>query len=319
MRYVIYGAGAIGGGIGARLFQHGQEVVLIARGAHLEAILRDGLTTRTPDETLTQMVPAVSHPSEIEWQAGDIVLLTMKSQDTQAALEALRSAAGDVPVICAQNGVANERMAARLFSRVYGMVVWMPATHLAPGEVIIHSGPASGLLDAGLYTTGTDEIIIAATAGINASGFVARPDAAIMRMKHAKLLTNLANTVQALCGTAPAGTIVTRLRDEALMAYDAAGIDSATVEELRGLTDQVSIRPVPGVDMRAGGSTWQSMSTGRPLETDYLNGEISLLGILHGVRTPVNRMVQMAAAEATRDRREPGSYTPEELLARISE
>lgn len=319
MRIIIYGAGAIGGGIGGRLRQHGHETVLIARGKHLEAMKANGLALRTPDEAVNLDVAAVGHPSEIEWRQGDVVVLTMKSQDTQAALEALRASAGDIPVVCAQNGVANERMAARLFSRVYGMVVWMPATHLAPGEVIIHSAPASGLLDAGRYPTGSDDVIAEATSIIAASGFVARPDPVIMRMKYAKLLTNLANTVQALCGTAPAGTIVTRLRDEALMAYDAAGIDSATVEELRGLTDQVSIRPVPGVDMRAGGSTWQSMSTGRSLETDYLNGEISLLGALHGIRTPVNRMVQMVAVEAMQERREPGSYAPEELLARIME
>ena len=316
---MVYGAGAIGGGIGARLHQRGEDVVLIARGPHLEAMQRDGITLRTPDETVTLRVTAVGHPSEIDWRPDDVVLLTMKSQDTQAALETLRDEGGDVPVICAQNGVANERMAARLFSRVYGMVVWMPATHLAPGEVIIHSAPASGLLDAGRYPSGTDEIIDEVTSGIAASGFVARPDPAIMRMKYAKLQTNLANTVQALCGNSPAGTIVTRLRDEALMAYEAAGIDSATVEDLRGLTDQVSIRPVEGAEMRAGGSTWQSMTTGRSLETDYLNGEISVLGTLHGVPTPVNRMVQMAAAEAVRERREPGSYTVEELLGRIGE
>jgi 2-dehydropantoate 2-reductase len=264
-------------------------------------------------------VAAVGHPSKIDWHPDDIVFLTMKSQDTQAALETLRDAAGDVPVVCAQNGVANERMAARLFSRVYGMVIWMPATNLEPGEVIVHSAPASGLLDAGCYPEGVDHLIDMATMKLRESAFVARPDPAIMRMKYAKLLTNLANTVQALCGAAPAGTIVTRLRDEALTAYEAAGIDSATVEELRGLTDQVSIKPVPGVEMRAGGSTWQSMTKGGSLETDYLNGEISLLGALHGVLTPVNRMVQMAAAEAVRDRRAPGSYTAEELLARITE
>jgi 2-dehydropantoate 2-reductase len=319
MRFIIYGAGAIGGGIGGKLHAAGHDTVLIARGAHLEAMRDRGLILRTPDETTVQDVQAASHPGEIEWRAGEVVILAMKSQDTQAALEALRDAAGDVPVVCAQNGVANERMAARLFSHAYGMVVWMPATCLEPGEVIVHSAPAAGLLDCGRYPSGTDIVISEVAAALTHAGFVARPDAAIMRMKYAKLLTNLANTVQALCGTAPAGTIVTRLRDEALMAYEAAGIDSATVEDLRGLTDQVSIRPVPGVEMRAGGSTWQSLTTGRPLETDYLNGEISLLGTLHGVPTPVNRMVQAAAAEAVRLNREPGSYTVEELLGRIDE
>jgi 2-dehydropantoate 2-reductase len=318
MRYVIYGAGAIGGGIGARLAQKGHDVTLIARGAHLEALRTNGLTLRTPDETVTLSIPAVAHPSEIKWAPDHAVILTMKSQDTLAALEVLRDAAGDVPVVCAQNGVANERTAARLFSRVYATVVWMPATHLVPGEIIVHSSPASGLLDTGLYPNGTDELAEAVTGDLSDSGFVARPDPAIMRMKYAKLLTNLANIVQALCGDAPAGDIVRRVRDEALMAYDAAGIDSATVEELRGLTDRVGIQPVPGIEMRAGGSTWQSMTKGGSLETDYLNGEISLLGALHGVPTPVNRMLQAVAAEAVRDRREVGSYTPADLLARLA-
>ena len=317
MRYVIYGAGAIGGGIGARLFQAGHDVVLIARGAHLEAIKREGLLLRTPDQTATLPVPVAGHPSEIEWRPDDVVILTMKSQDTQEALEALRDSAGDVPVICAQNGVANERLALRLFSRVYGTVVWMPATHLSPGEVIVHSAPASGLLDTGCYPEGTDHLADMVCMHLSDSGFVARPDPKIMRMKYAKLLTNLSNIVQALCGDAPAGDLVRRVRDEALMAYDAAGVDSATVEDLRGLTDKVSIQPVPGVEMRAGGSTWQSMTKGGSLETDYLNGEIALLGGLHGAPSPVNRMLMTVAAEAVRERRGPGSYTPEELLRRL--
>ena len=49
MRYIVYGAGAVGGVIGARLFQAGHDVVLIARGPHLDAIRERGLTFETPD------------------------------------------------------------------------------------------------------------------------------------------------------------------------------------------------------------------------------------------------------------------------------
>ncbi len=69
MRYVIYGAGAIGGTIGARLAQHGHDVALIARGPHLEALRDDGLTLRTPDETVTQKIAVAGHPHEIDWRA----------------------------------------------------------------------------------------------------------------------------------------------------------------------------------------------------------------------------------------------------------
>jgi len=316
MRYVIYGAGAIGGTIGARLAQNGREVALIARGPHLEAMRRDGLTLRTPDETITQKIPAYGHPNEIDWQPDDVAVLAMKTQDTSNALAALRSAASDVPVVCAQNGVANERMAARIFSRVYGMVVWLPGTHLQPGEVIAHSSPIAGILHTGLYPQGTDDLIEAVATDLRASGFASQPDEKIMRLKYAKLLSNLLNIVQALCSGA-AGDIVRAVREEALAAYAAAAVDCAGPEELGERVKGITVKPVPGFESRLGGSTWQSLSRGGSLETDYLNGEITLLGALHGVPTPYNRMLQAAAAEASRDNREPDSYTPEELLAHL--
>ena len=316
MRYVIYGAGAIGGTIGARLAQNGREVALIARGPHLEAIRRDGLTLRTPDETITQKIPAYGHPNEIDWQPDDVAVLAMKTQDTSNALAALRSAASDVPVVCAQNGVANERMAARIFSRVYGMVVWLPGTHLQPGEVIAHSSPIAGILHTGLYPQGTDDLIEAVATDLRASGFASQPDEKITRLKYAKLLSNLLNIVQALCSGA-AGDIVRAVREEALAAYAAAAVDCAGPEELSERVKGITVKPVPGFESRLGGSTWQSLSRGGSLETDYLNGEITLLGALHSVPTPYNRMLQAAAAEASRNNREPDSYTPEELLAHL--
>ena len=60
MRYIIYGAGAVGGVIGARLFEHDRDVVLIARGAHLEAIRERGLTIETPSSSREASIPAVA-------------------------------------------------------------------------------------------------------------------------------------------------------------------------------------------------------------------------------------------------------------------
>jgi 2-dehydropantoate 2-reductase len=318
MRYVIYGAGAIGGSLGAKLFAAGREVVLIARGGHLAVLRERGLTLTTPDGDVTQRIPAAGHPSEIEWQDGDVVLLTVKSQDTQGALEDLRSAAGDVPVVCAQNGVANERMALRLFSRVYGMVVVMPSTHLEPGLVLMHSGVPGGMLDPGRYPEGVDATAEAVAADITAAGFICRADPKIMRLKYAKLLTNLMNSVQALCGLeAAAGDIVRGVRAEAIACYEVAGVDCATPEEFSERVREVIGRQAGNAE-RSGGSTWQSLARGAgSLETDYLNGEIALLGALHGVPTPYNRMLQHTAAEAARLGRKPGSYTVEELLARV--
>jgi len=150
--------------IGARLFQHEREVVLIARGAHFDAIRENGLSFETASGTETLRIAAVSRPSEVHFHADDVVIMTTKTQHSEAALDDLRAAAGAaVPVVCAQNGVENERMALRRFRNVYAMLVFLPATHLVPGVVQAHAMPVSGVLDAGRYPAGVDGVITTVT------------------------------------------------------------------------------------------------------------------------------------------------------------
>lgn len=319
MRYVIYGAGAVGGCIGARLFERGHEIVLIARGSHLDAMRRHGLVVRTPDSASALPIPAVGHPSEIEWRSDDVVLLSVKSQHTVGALNDLRAeAAANVPVVCAQNGVANERMALRRFSQVYAMMVMLPATHMQPGEVAMYASPVGGILDMGCYPTEIDALVERVVSDLTAADFDSRADAAVMRRKYAKLIENLANAVQALCGLeANAGDLVRAVRAEGARVLRAANIDFATEGEMDARRAQMmgGLRPIEG--QARGGSTWQSLARGAgSIETDYLNGEIALIGTEHGVPTPYNRMLQRASAEAVRDGREPGSFSVDELLAR---
>jgi 2-dehydropantoate 2-reductase len=317
VRYIVYGAGAIGGGIGGRLAAAGRDVVLIARGPHLDRLRADGLTLRAPDGDTTLPVPAVGHPGEITFHDDDVVVLAMKSQDTAPALDALRAVAGNgMPVVCAQNGVDNERMAARRFWRVYAMLVYMPATFLEPGVVILHGATVAGLLDVGRFPSGVDPLDEAICADLTAAGFVSRADPAVMRLKYGKLLGNLNNAVGALC---PPGDetrdLVRRVRDEALACFAAAGIDAAGAEEMRAIAAQVPVADVPGAP-RGGSSTWQSLARGTgSVEADYLNGEIAMLGTLHGVATPLNRTIARLAADAAREGRAPGSIAPDEILA----
>ena len=74
--------------------------------------------------------------------------------------------------------------------------------------------------------------------------------------------------------------------------------------------------PIDG-QRRPGGSTWQSLARGRPVEVDYLNGEIVLLGRLHGVPTPVNELLQHATHDAVTTRTPPGSIPAAELLTTL--
>ena len=245
----------------------------------------------------------------------------MKSQDTEAALEALEAVAPpETPVVCAQNGVANERRAVRRFANTYGLCVMCPATHLEPGVIRGHSVPISGLMDLGRFPSGVDATAEAVAEAFGGATFesVARPD--IMRWKYRKLLMNLSNAIDAMCGTAGRDTEIKHLataEGEAVLA--AAGIDVASVEEDRQRrADRVQMLPIGGSPW-AGGSSWQSLARGTgTIETDFLNGEIALLGRLHGVPAPVNAFLQRRAVAAARTGARPGDVTPEELLAELA-
>ncbi|MBI4595948.1 MAG: hypothetical protein HY730_06165 [Candidatus Tectomicrobia bacterium] len=75
MRYIIFGAGAIGGVIGARLFKTGKDVLLIARGRHGEVIRTQGLKLETPDGSETYPIPVVFTPAEIRFREEDVVFM----------------------------------------------------------------------------------------------------------------------------------------------------------------------------------------------------------------------------------------------------
>lgn len=324
MRYVIIGAGAIGGTIGGRLFHAGHDVLLVARGAHLRAMREDGLTLRTPDGTLRLAVPvADSAAADVPLRADDVLVLATKTQDTAAALEAVMARPVDgadvseLPVVCAQNGVENERIALRRFTDVYAMLVWLPGTHLRPGEVMASGTPLSGILDLGRYPSGTDERAERIAADLSGSGFgaVARPDA--LRWKYGKLLMNLTNALEATTARDDGwDDLRRRAYDEGVACLDAAGIDRTSPDEAKERRgDLVQYGTVEG-GSRTGSSSWQSLARGAgSIEADYLNGEIALLGRRHGVPTPVNDALQRAARRLAAERRPPGSLSVAELTA----
>ena len=327
MRFVVYGAGAIGGVVGGRLAQHGHEVVLIARGEHHDAIRDGGLRLVSPDPdadsgtaTVTLTIPVVSHPAGVDFRDDDVVLLAMKSQHTGKALSALAaSAPTTVGVVCVQNGVANESTALRLFEDVYGVCVVCPALHLDPGVVEAHAGPVTGILDLGRFPHGVDARAEAIATAFAESSFESVPRPDIMRWKYAKLLNNLGNAVDALCGPAPDGRdLQRRAWAEGAECLRAAGIDPISPEDDAARRGDRFRWGASASRPRPGASSWQSLARGTgSIEADYLNGEIVLLGRLHGVPTPVNLLLQRVAAQAAREGQPPGTISPDDLLGML--
>jgi 2-dehydropantoate 2-reductase len=331
MRYIIIGAGAVGGAIGGRLAGSGHEVVLVARGAHLAALREGGLRLTVPDGRYTHRLPAVEGPGELgELRSDDVLVLAVKVQDTVAALQTWGpaavagggTAAERLPLLCAQNGVEGQRLALRVFRDVYGVCVWLPSTYLEPGSVSAAGAPLTGMLHLGRHPHGTGETARLIAADLEKSHFEAPVVPDVARWQYAKLLSNLGNALEAVAGPVAgdkAGALYQEVRAEGMAVLDAAGIPYASVEEQQALRGhKVDLVPLEGAP-RGGGSSWQSLSraTGT-IEADYLNGEIGLLGRLHGVPTPLNDLLQRLANTFARERRAPGSM-PIEELARLAD
>jgi 2-dehydropantoate 2-reductase len=321
MRFVVFGTGAIGGTIAAALARAGREVTAIARGAQLEALRAQGLRLRTPDEDVTVRFPVCDSPAAAGIGPGDAVLLTMKGQDTQPALEALRAAGvQDQPIFCVQNGVDNERKALRLFANVHAVTVIMPAAFLRPGEVAVYSAPQLGVFDVGRAAGGQDGDDAAFAEAMRAGNIACYVEDDAMASKYGKLLLNLGNIVGAAFGPdVNTAALSAGLQKEAAAVLDAAGI----VWKDLGMTDprrtrHMKMSAVSGVE-RFGSSTAQSLERGTgSIETDWLNGEIVLLGRLHGVKAPLNAAVTRLAAELARSGAPPGSLGADRLEALLA-
>ncbi|MFE1753659.1 ketopantoate reductase family protein [Streptomyces anandii] len=327
MRYIIIGAGAVGGAIGGRLAQSGREVVLVARGAHLAALRAGGLRLRVPEGELTYRPAAVDGPAELgALRADDVLVLAVKTQDTEAALAAWGpapvagggTAAERLPLLCAQNGVEGQRLALRRFRHVYGVCVWLPATHVEPGVVSAAGTPLTGMLHLGRHPHGTDDTLRRIAADLEAARFGAPVVPDVARWQYAKLLGNLANAIEAVSGpleSEAARALYDRVRAEGEAVLDAAGIahaGAAEQKEARG--DRITLVPLPG-GPRGGGSSWQSLARGTgTIEADHLNGEIVLLGRLHGVPTPLNELLQRLANTFAREHRAAGSLPVADLV-----
>lgn len=288
MRIIIYGVGAVGGTIAAQLSLAGYKVLGIARGRQLEAIRQGGITLHTPQGSRNARFPVHADPAEIDFGPGDVLFLTMKGQDTLGALVQLKSkGAADLPVFCFQNGVANESLALRFFDQVYGVTVMLPAEMNAPGEISAYFSPKPGSFDIGRFPSGTDATAKRVGEALEEADFIVSLRDDVMASKYRKLLMNLHNIIEAAIGDETVRDDWSKkARAEAEDVLRAVGIawdqTDAAAREILKITDIQGRKS-------SGSSTFQSVARGTgSIETDYLNGEIVLLGRMHGIETPVN-------------------------------
>lgn len=320
-RYVIIGAGAIGGAVGAVLTRADIPTVLVARGRHAETLAAAGLTLLTPDGARHTPVTAVSSADHLRLSPDDVLVFTTKTQQLDVALQqwvdqpvhgpdGVVGTAGDLlPALTALNGVAAEEKALRYFRRVFGVCVWLPAVHLEPGEVIVRSWPVVGQFHVGrwpssLTTSGDRQLLQWLVATWTAAGIRMNVVEDVAPWKYNKLLSNLVNAAGALSADgADLTPFATALRTEGEYVLRYAGIEFVSFEvSTAARVDGPTLRPIPGRNTGPSNSTWQSLSrnTGN-VETDFFNGEIVRIAHQHGIAAPINAALARAARSAVRN------------------
>lgn len=317
MRYVVVGTGSVGTLLAARLASIGLLTAAVGRS---QPAAWQALTIVSPRGRESHELDVVADWQAIPDEPDQVALLTVKAPDTGAAVAAIRAAGRRLPVVCVQNGVDNERQTLRVLPAVLGGVLICPVKRTEPGVVHSYAMPTYGVLDVGRWPEGDgasgDALAAAIAADLTAAGFASHALPDIARWKYAKLLSNVLNGVDALCGwEARRSQLAEMVVAEAKRCFAVAGIDVPTSAQLhdraRGLADYAE---VDGVAFSSS-STMQSLErrTGS-VEVDYFNGEIALLGRLHGVPTPANDLVQRRCWAAATAHEEPARIDPDELL-----
>jgi len=201
MRFVMCGAGAIGGVLGGQLAKAGFDVIFIDKiPEHVEAIHQHGLQLKGVHGNHRFNIPAVMQASEVDFRPDDVIFLAVKSFHCDAAVAELRRATTlELPMFCSQNGVANEGTAARYFQNVNGVMVLVAAKRLVPGEVV-HTG--NGPVGIGTYPAGLSQAARDVAAALDKTDLPVYTTAHIDRAKWNKMLINLNNATMGLTGLA---------------------------------------------------------------------------------------------------------------------
>lgn len=315
LRTIIYGAGAIGGAVGGHLSLTGKDVILIGRAGHVNKINEHGLKFTNPEGTRMLKVKAVISPREIAFESNDVVLLCVKSQDSEAALTDLKAMVRDIPIFCLQNGVRNEETAARFFPRIYGAMIRIGGEYIAEGEVTVRRDPP-GWLVMSRYPSGKDALLEAVAANVRDSGFLVMTTEDVMPYKWGKLMSNLANSIGAITNAREKENkeIIHATLNEAENILQQAGIRWISAKDLEKEWAEVGQPAKGNLTTESQSSTWQSLYRRQgTVETEFLNGEIVRLANQIGRKAPVNQALLRITKEMAVNRELPGKYSSTEL------
>jgi 2-dehydropantoate 2-reductase len=321
MRIAIIGAGAIGSVIGGLISKAGEDVTLIGRKPHVDAINQNGLILEGGPG---KMVIQVKAAENLDFKP-DLALLTVKAQDVVSSVKKAQPFLSAIQVVTMQNGVQSDDQVAGLLGKenIISSVVVFNGQFLEPGKAS-YSIPFSkiALLIGEPFGNKGNRLQTLSALLNKAIGTDISED---IRAAHwTKLLWNLQTAVPAITGLSYQDSyqypkvreLTINLLKEGLKIIKAAGIKTVDVPGFPMEPIETMAReslPIASTMLKkiaeslgkvpVFGSTLQSIKRGTSTEVDYLNGEIVNLGKEMGIPTPTNSLTigLVHQVEATRE------------------
>lgn len=296
MRIAIMGSGGVGAYVGARLQAAGEEVVFIARGAHLKALQQDGLRIESPDVPLyLDKVTAVEDASG----SGpfDMIIVAVKLWDTETAARTLHALVGpQTRVVTLQNGIDSVNLISRQLSStvVLGGVIYLSAVIDRPGVIRSPGGFHRIVVDG----NNGDPVIAKFHAACNCvAGLEAEisDNVAVTIWEKFITLTSISGATTLL--RASMGQILanpeTRIFQSQLIAEAIAVARAAGIAIRDNLQDEIMTK-LAAMPFSFRASMAEDLERGKPLELQWLSGRLHGLGLEFGVPTPAHSAVYRA-------------------------
>ena len=319
MRIAVFGAGAIGGLLGARLAASGADVTFIARGPHLAAMQANGVRLRSGGETITAHPRCLEDAAEAGEQ--DYVIVTLKAHSLPAAAPRIARLMGPrSALVTGINGVPywyfygldgpyrDRRIEAvdpggRLWdvlppSRVIGCVVYPAAEVVEPGVIEHGYGDRFSL---GEPDGSRSERAERLSKALIAAGFKAPVRPRIRDEIWVKLWGNMTFN--------PVSALTTATLDRLTGEPDLRAVSRAMMREGRAVGEAVGARFAIDIEKRIDGaaevgehktSMLQDLERGRPMEIDALLGAVVELGGMAGIPMPISEAVLALVRERAR-------------------
>ena len=319
MKVCIYGAGAIGGQIGAMLARGGVDVSLVARGPHLAAMQANGLTLATGDERFTVRPRCTDDPATLGPQ--DYVFVALKAHAAPAVVASMRPLLGpDTAVVTAVNGIPwwyfhrldGPHEGRRLEAvdpggvqwdglgpeRAIGCVLWQAAEIVEPGVIALRHGNRTPV---GEPDGSRSDRVRRLSEAMLAAGLKSPVKRGIRDEIWMKLWGNLSFNPVSLLTHATLDVIAGDPGTQAVVR--------AMMLEAQAIGEKLGVRFAMDVDKRiavAGEvgahktSMLQDLELGRPIELEALTGVVIELGRIVGVPTPAIGMVYGLARQRAR-------------------